>query len=85
MDGPLVKTFLPTGHKIDKINIHKLIMITIIVLFRFMLFTTTKVDFLKNCKVNVFHNTYQLLSLVPITHFIRSQRRALRMERTSRN
>ena len=68
MDAPLVKTFLPTGHKIDKINIHNLIMITIIVLFRFMLFTTTKVDFLKNCKVNVFHNTYQLLSL-PITYF----------------
>ena len=45
MDAPLVKTFLPTGHKIDKINIHKLIMITIIVLFRLMLFSTAKVDF----------------------------------------
>lgn len=45
MDAPLVKTFLPTGHKIDKINIHKLIMITIIVLFRLMLVSTAKVDF----------------------------------------
>ena len=45
MDGPLVKTSLPTGHMIDKINIHKLIMITIIVLFRLMLVTTIKVDF----------------------------------------
>ena len=45
MDAPLVKTFLPTGHKIDKINIHNLIMITIIVLFRLMLVSTAKVDF----------------------------------------
>ena len=45
MDGPLVKNFLPTGHMIYKINIHKLIMIAIIVLFRLMLVTTTKVDF----------------------------------------
>ena len=45
MDAPLVKTFLPTGHKIDKINIHKLIMITIIVLFRLMLVSTAKVHF----------------------------------------
>ena len=45
MDAPLVKTFLPTGHMIDKINIHKLIMITIIVLFRLMLVSTAKVDY----------------------------------------